>query len=143
MPKDATTFGDLADAFNRHIRSQAKDFSRVDVVFDRREEQSLKDNTRSVRRGTLAQIRRMITGRDVPLPKNMAQFLDLGENKADLSRFPSEEVLEAEHEVADTRIVLHVIHCAAFYDSIVVRARDTDILLLLVHHYPRFNNKCV
>ena len=53
------------------------------------------------------------------------------------------EVLEAEHEVADTRIVLHVIHCAAFYDSIVVRARDTDILLLLVHHYPRFNNKCV
>ena len=33
MPKDATTFGDLADAFNRHIRSQAKYFSRVDVVF--------------------------------------------------------------------------------------------------------------
>ena len=85
-----------ADAFNRHIRSQAKDFSRVDVVFDRWEEQSLKDNTRSVRRGTLAQIRRMITGRDVPLPKNMAQFLDLGENKADLSRFPSEELLEDE-----------------------------------------------
>ena len=96
MPKDATTFGDLADAFNRHIRSQAKDFSRVDVVFDRWEEQSLKDNTRSVRRGTLAQIRRMITGRDVPLPKNMAQFLALGGNKADLSRFPSEELLEDE-----------------------------------------------
>ena len=69
MPKDATTSGDLADAFNRHIRSQAKDFSRVDVVFDRWEEQSLKDNTRSVRRGTLAPIRRMITGRDVNCEK--------------------------------------------------------------------------
>ena len=97
MPKDATFSGDLEGAFNRHIRSQAKDFSRVDVVFDRWEEQSLlKDNTRSVRRGTLAQIRRMITGRDVPLPKNMAQFLDLGENKTDLSRFLSEELLEDE-----------------------------------------------
>ncbi len=53
------------------------------------------------------------------------------------------EVLEAEHEVDDTRLVLHVIHCGAFYYSIVVRAKDTDILLLLVHHYPRFNNRCV
>ena len=39
------------------------------------------------------------------------------------------------HEEADTRIVLHCVQNPA--DSIVVQARDTDILVLLIAHYHR------
>lgn len=40
------------------------------------------------------------------------------------------EGLQANHEEADTRIVLHCLHCDA--DKIVVSARDTDVLVQLV-----------
>ena len=46
--------------------------------------------------------------------------------------------LQANHEEADTRLVLHCIHIDA--DSIVVSARDTDILVLLIAHYSKM--KC-
>ena len=41
--------------------------------------------------------------------------------------------LEAYHEEADTRVVLHCINNSA--DSAVVYARDTDILVLLLAHF--------
>jgi hypothetical protein len=34
-----------------------------------------------------------VEGRDVPLPKNWSNFLSLPENKADLARFLSNELL--------------------------------------------------
>jgi len=46
-------------------------------------------------------------------------------------------VLEARHEEADTRIILHCVKSQA--DSIVVQARDTDILVLLLAHFPRMS----
>ena len=39
------------------------------------------------------------------------------------------------HEETDTRLVLHAVNCSK--DDIVVSARDTDVLLLLVAHFPR------
>jgi hypothetical protein len=44
--------------------------------------------------------------------------------------------LAATHEEADTRIVLHGINndCS----NVVVSARDTDVLLMMVSHFPRF-----
>lgn len=42
------------------------------------------------------------------------------------------ELLQANHEEADTRVVLHSIH--ADVENIVVSARDTDILVLLIAH---------
>ncbi|MES9881882.1 MAG: hypothetical protein ABW185_13470, partial [Sedimenticola sp.] len=42
--------------------------------------------------------------------------------------------LQGCHEEADTRIVLHCINSAT--ETIVVSARDTDVLLLLIAHYP-------
>lgn len=41
--------------------------------------------------------------------------------------------LQANHEEADTRLVLHCVHTNA--KSVVVSARDTDVLVLLVAHF--------
>ena len=48
----------------------------------------------------------------------------------------STALLEGNHKEADTRVVLHCIHSNA--QTIVVSARDTDILILLLAHF----NKC-
>jgi len=46
--------------------------------------------------------------------------------------------LRANHEEADTRIVLHAVH-SNFID-IVVAVRDTDVILLLIHHFSKMRN---
>ena len=43
--------------------------------------------------------------------------------------------LRASHEEADTRLVLHAIQSSC--NSVVVSARDTDVLLLLAAHFQR------
>ena len=43
--------------------------------------------------------------------------------------------LRANHEEADTRLILHCIH--PHMETIVVAVRDTDVLLLLLAHYDR------
>lgn len=54
-----------------------------------------------------------------------------------MSSNPSFEIssLQAEHEEADTRLILHCIH--AKVKTIVVSARDTDVLLLLLAHFDK------
>ena len=47
--------------------------------------------------------------------------------------------LSADHEEADTRLILHCIH--AQMETLVVSARDTDVLLLLLAHYDRIQCK--
>ena len=44
--------------------------------------------------------------------------------------------LAATHEEADTRIIVHDLHTNL--KTVVVCARDTDLILLLLHHYQRF-----
>ncbi|CAG9817325.1 unnamed protein product [Phaedon cochleariae] len=46
--------------------------------------------------------------------------------------------LAATHEEADTRVVLHAVHSDA--DNIVIMARDTDICLLLIHHFDKMTS---
>ena len=41
----------------------------------------------------------------------------------------------ARHEEADTRLILHAIQSQS--NMVVVSARNTDVLLLLVSHFPR------
>ena len=48
-------------------------------------------------------------------------------------------LLKSSHEEADTRMVLHAIHSTC--DKIVVYARDTDVFLLLLHHFTKINCK--
>ena len=53
------------------------------------------------------------------------------QDKTDVTPF------ESTHEEADTRLVLHAIHCQ--FNTIVVASRDTDVLLLLMYHFQRVN----
>ena len=46
--------------------------------------------------------------------------------------------LSSNHEEADTRLILHAIHSDA--STIVARARDTDVLILLVAHAPKIKS---
>ncbi|KAG1664222.1 hypothetical protein GQR58_019901 [Nymphon striatum] len=49
------------------------------------------------------------------------------------------KTLRARHEEADTRVILHCVHADA--DTVVVAARDTGILVLLIAHYPKMKCK--
>ncbi|KAL8610462.1 hypothetical protein ACOMHN_060382 [Nucella lapillus] len=161
-PQTAVTFGDLADVFIEAVLWSGADFQRIDVLFDRYYELSIKGGTRNRRKQGAVAIRRMIESKDVPLPAKWDNFLAHQENKADLARFLSQQLilkapndktvvaaggfsnqeraetsaprvdvehLEARHEEADTRIILHCVNSQAA--SIVVSARDTDVLVVL------------
>ena len=168
------TFGDFADEFVSTVVRKGAMYSRVDVLFDRYREQSIKSGTRSRRAKGQQPVRRVIENKDVPLPNNFSAFLSLNDNKKDLAAFLSEQIilhaptektvvtaggfldensvkcndefldisaLHASHEEADTRIVLHAIHCAkeSTCSSVVVLASDTDVLLLLVSFFSEIN----
>ena len=47
------------------------------------------------------------------------------------------EKLEAKHEEVDTRVILRCIECRS--STIVVAARDTDILVLLLAHFHKMS----
>ena len=156
-PKSANTFGDLAQIFSSTCLSyMKKPCTRVDVVFDRYENDSIKAGTRSFRKGTGSKrpVRRMVKDKEVSLPNNWKQFIDLEENKADLARLLSEElscqvadggivtaggfespeevkcspdpgILSATHEEADTRILLHAKDALMHrFERVVVVYRD-------------------
>lgn len=167
-PDKAVTFGDLADTYVRAVLKAGSNYQRIDIVFDRYRDETIKGATRTRRTKAAQPIRRVVEGRDVPLPKNWTHFLSLPENKIDLAHLLSEELcsqapddkeivvaggfkdelevrssktttdlthLRATHEEADTRLVLHAVHSQC--NTVVVSSRDTDVLVILVSHYPR------
>lgn len=167
-PDHAVTFGDLADTFVKAVLKAGSKYQRIDIVFDRYRQETIKGATRTRRTKASQPIRRLVEGRDVPLPKNWTHFLSLPDNKVDLAHLLSEELcsqapddkeivvaggfrdelevrsskattnlthLSATHEEADTRLVLHAVHSQ--YNTVVVLSRDTDVLVLLVSHFPQ------
>ncbi|KAK2706420.1 hypothetical protein QYM36_016461 [Artemia franciscana] len=53
------------------------------------------------------------------------------------------ESLASTHEEADTRLVLHVAHYfRRRYQQVIVKANDTDILAMLIHHFKIMTSKC-
>ena len=166
QPQAAKTFGDLADTFVENVFRSGAHFKRIDVLFDRYYEKSIKSGTRKQRGKGAVPVRRSIENRDVPLPAKWENFISHTENKEELARFLSQQLivkapsnkiivtaggfsdeegveysngtldigpLQAKHEEADTRIILHCIQSRA--ERIVVSARDTDILVLLVTYF--------
>ena len=169
-PPGAETFGDLADVFVRDVLKSGYKFHRIEVIFDRYREESIKSATRERRCKTARPIRRLVEDRTVKLPSNWSNFMALSENKADLAQLLSEELisnapgykevivaggfedgqevkcskatvdiscvtqLRCNHEEADTRLVLHALYSTN--ETVVVSSRDTDVLVLLVAHYP-------
>ena len=167
-PSSCSSFGGLADTFIQAVLKMGKRYQRIDVVFDRYRQLSIKASTRLRRTKTSRPIRRVIESGLVPLPACWSNFLALPENKADLARFLSEELLRqapedkeivtaggfinellarsskyytdtlslsADHEEADTRLALHAINATC--NTVLVAARDTDVLIILVSHCER------
>ena len=169
-PKDSVTFGDYAEVFfkaaTRHFNNPG--VKRIDVVFDRYKENSIKTPTRMKRTGKKRPIRKIVDSEEVVLPQVWAQFIALEENKADLAFFLSEALMVkgaglaedqeiitsggfddeniskstrrdipdlcANHEEADTRIILHTLEAASQgFRKVEVLCRDTDVLLMLIH----------
>ena len=86
------TFGDYADVFLNNVTSHFRcHTTRVDVVFDHYTgQQSIKAVTPSKRVGKKRPIRKVIDGRNVPLPQIWNNVIASDENKADLARFLTE-----------------------------------------------------
>ena len=59
--------------------------TRVDVVFDMYQKESIKSGIRTIRASQSRPIHRKIDGRDVPLLVNWKQFIDLAGNKHNLT----------------------------------------------------------
>ena len=136
----------------------------VDVVFDQYRDMSIKSGTRTERLGQKKPIRKVISRGDLALPQVWTNFLALGDNKQDLANFLTKKLavrtdsqkrelvtggssqgaisttrgpipeLAADHEEADTRLILRALEAVkSGYERIVVKCRDTDVLLMLIH----------
>ena len=90
------TLGDYAEVFIRNVTHQFGEHKmRIDVVFDRHiGDESIKTATRSKRVGTRKPIRKTIDGTDNPRFQVWSSFIVLEENKADLARFLSGEIMQ-------------------------------------------------
>ena len=93
MSANALTFGDLADVFIKTALHMDAGFIRIEVVVDQYVYYSIKSGTRSRRSKSIPPVRCVVEGHHHPLPKPWSSFLALPENKADLSRFMSEQIL--------------------------------------------------
>ena len=87
-PEKAKTFGGFADCYVDAVLRKGSGYQRIDVFFDHYRRHSIKATTRSQRsKNTARPVRRVIEGREVPLPMKWQAFLALGDNEADLARF--------------------------------------------------------
>lgn len=129
-PADAHTFGDLADNVLKYLTFHSHTYHRIDVTFDRYLTGSVKNATRKRRTGKCRPIRRVIEGRHVPLPKNWNNFLALSENKSNLSRFLSQEIIR--QGISHTEVVV----AGGFENETEVQSTNplTDVTLLKVAH---------
>lgn len=157
------TFSDYAElVYLPHIKSQLQKVKRLDVIWDRYIDDSLKAHTRS-KRGQ--GIRRRVKP-DVRLPGNWSEFLRVDANKTELFLFLADQTVSLQsedktvlstsdkcvlsntttdtalispctHEEADTRLFLHASDCAREgHKKVMVRTVDTDVVVLAISTFP-------
>jgi len=151
----------LKPASAKTFNEYACQISRVDLVWDRYIQDSLKGTARA-KRGKGVR-RRVVAG--ASLPGNWQNFLRVDSNKTELFRFLSDALLKSfnqdgkqlvitdgesvlskppvddidslspcNHEEADSRMLLHVAHAAHHsHRKIMIRTVDTDVVVLAVH----------
>ena len=153
-----TTFKEYSEkAFIPHLQSHLQGTERLDVVWTTYRPESLKESTRQKRgKG----VRRKVSG-ETKLPRNWSDFLHDSSNKKELFDFltykvanfvfpegkavyitSEESVLtvcssspmsNCNHEEADTRIVVHVLHTLQqALTTVQVRTVDTDVVVVLI-----------
>ena len=152
------TFNDYADnVFIPYLEKLLQGTARLDIVWDTYIAGSLKECTRKKRgKG----VRRKVSGQ-TQIPGNWMDFLRDTKNKKELFAFLTSKVagiiwppdksvyitsgqyvesmnssrpmLACNHEEADTRIVVHVMHALEQgMKSVLVRTVDTDVIVILV-----------
>ena len=96
-PSDSRTFGDLAKAYIHAIKSYFNQYcDRVDVVFDRYLKYSIKCTARQQRNKKNKGILCRIHGINTKLPSNWNSFISVNENKNEISKFLTKEILECD-----------------------------------------------
>lgn len=165
-PGQCKTFEEYAKTvFLSFLRRELANSTRVDVVWDRYDEDSLKNITR-VKRGTGERTRVQPNTR---IPKSWETFLKDSANKEELfqllssychssdikadqelnithgtlvlsSRHRPKETLEpCNHEEADTRMFVHLSDVVKErHRKVMIRSVDTDVLVLAVSCIPNF-----
>ena len=99
-----TTFGQLGDIFVKNVMSHFKSCTRIDdrchiwqiYLIDL----SIKSGTHSKRTGKFRPIRRVIESVNVKLLQNWKQFISLPENKEDMARFLTEQLMDSGNQVS-------------------------------------------
>ena len=161
----ATNFSNYFETcFLKQVEMELRKTHRLDIVWDCYFETSIKGETRDER----GQGVRLKIGPKVLLPKNWSSFLRVPANKVELFSYLTEAVIsnmqlpqcdlyitdgdivrhvgpgnsmmdKCDHEEADTRIVLHVLHALSEgAKTVLVRTVDSDVVVILVHQYERF-----
>lgn len=153
-----TTFNSYAEEiFIPFIVSHLQSTKRVDIVWDKYKENSIKNTTREKRgKGQ----RRKVT-EDTKIPANWKGFLQDNSNKKELfslltnkvanfnfsedkevnitsdesvvSSKGSTDMQRCDHEEADTRIAVHVLHALTKgSDKVLIRTVDTDVVVIMI-----------
>ena len=147
--------------FCPRVRHDLKRSTRVDVVFDQYRSLSIKGSTREKRgSGT----RQRISG-SAKIPGNWQQFLKNDDNKKELFCFLAKKIIEehfpenkniyitadnkvnhvgdgppmdeCNHEEADTRVLIHILHALQFSPLGMVFTGDTDVVVILLSNFHR------
>ena len=159
------TFSDYANqVYLPYIGKQLQGVQRLDIIWDRYIENSLKAQTRNKRgKG----VRRRVQAH-VRLPANWGEFLKVDSNKTELFLYLAEQttnlpcetnkcilstsdilvlsssvdvmshISPCTHEEADTRLILHASDCARQgVDKIMLRTVDTDVVVLALSTFSR------
>ena len=159
------TFSDYANqVYLPYIGKQLQGVQRLDIIWDRYIENSLKAQTRNKRGNG---VRRRVQA-DVRLPANWGEFLKVDSNKTELFLYLAEQttnlpcetnkcilstsdilvlsssvdvmshISPCTHEEADTRLILHASDCARQgVDKIMLRTVDTDVVVLAISTFSR------
>ena len=141
LPENISCFNDVAVILYYEVLKQGSGYDRIDAVFDRYFDRSLKEAAR-ISRGTGTRLK--ITGL-CGIPKNFVSFLHVSQNKNDFNEYLAEKFISMHHdkqilvctyketiltshqeivenntevkiidcqsEEADQRLVLHTLHC--------------------------------
>uniref|UniRef100_UPI00358F36DD uncharacterized protein n=1 Tax=Myxine glutinosa TaxID=7769 RepID=UPI00358F36DD len=159
--KSASTFQDYAQyIFNPYLCQQLRTSNRLDVVWDRFLQDSLKEATHE-KRGTGSRLK---VGNQTKIPAKWVEFLKVSENKEELFAYLTAEATKmalppgkrlvmtgqdaesdlarCDHEEADTHIVVHILDALQSGHSLIqVRSVDMDVVVILLGVYSKLRSQ--